>query len=39
MATLKPTTLLEMFNTPQLEVVAREVEDTIVNIMQEAAAD
>ena len=36
--TLKPTTLLAMFNTPQLEVVAQEVEDTIVKIMQEAAA-
>ena len=38
LATLKPTTLLAMFNAPQLEGVAREVEDTIVKIMQEAAA-
>ena len=38
LATLKPTTLLAMFNTPQLKAVAREVEDTIVKIMQEAAA-
>jgi hypothetical protein len=38
LTTLKPTTLLAMFNTPQLEVVAQEVEDTIVKIMQEAAA-
>jgi uncharacterized protein (DUF302 family) len=38
MATLKPTTLLAMFDTPQLEGVAQEVEDTIVKIMQEAAA-
>jgi uncharacterized protein (DUF302 family) len=37
LATLKPTTLLAMFNTPQLEGVAREVEDTIVKIMKEAA--
>ena len=38
LATLKPTTLLAMFNTPQLKAVALEVEDTIVKIMQEAAA-
>ena len=38
LATLKPTTLLAMFNTPQLERVAQEVEHTIVKIMQEAAA-
>jgi hypothetical protein len=38
LATLKPTTLLAMFNTPQLAGVAQEVEDTIVKIMQEAAA-
>lgn len=38
LATLKPTTLLAMFNTPQLEGVAREVEDTIIKIMKEAAA-
>ena len=37
LATLKPTTLLAMFNTPQLEGVAREVEDTIMKIMTEAA--
>lgn len=39
LATLKATTLLAMFNTPQLEGVAQEVEDTINKIMQEAAAD
>jgi len=39
LATLKPTTLLAMFNTPQLEAVAQEVEDTIVKIMKEAAND
>ena len=38
LATLKPTTLLAMFNVPQLEVVAQEVEDTIVKIMKEAAS-
>jgi len=37
LATLKPTTLLAMFNTPQLEPVAQEVEDTIVKIMTEAS--
>ncbi|MEO8128481.1 MAG: DUF302 domain-containing protein [Bryobacteraceae bacterium] len=38
LATLKPTTLLAMFHTPQLEEVAQEVEDTIVKIMNEAAS-
>ena len=38
LATLKPTTLLAMFNAPQLEVVAQEVEATIVKIMKEAAS-
>ena len=38
LATLKPTTLLALFNTPQLEGVAQEVETTIVKIMKEAAA-
>jgi uncharacterized protein (DUF302 family) len=38
LATLKPTTLLAMFNSPQLEGVAQEVEDAIVKIMKEAAA-
>src|SRR5450631_2391913 len=38
MATLKPTTLLAMFNAPQLEGVAQEVEHTIVKIMKEAAS-
>ena len=36
LATLKPTTLLAMFNTPQLKGVAQEVEDVIVKIMKEA---
>ena len=38
LATLKPTTLLAMFNTPQLEGVAQEVEDVIVKIMREAVS-
>ena len=38
LATLKPTTLLALFNTPQLKSVAQEVEDTIVTIMKEAAS-
>lgn len=38
LATLKPTTLLAMFNTPQLEGVAQEVEASIVKIMREAAS-
>ncbi len=37
LATLKPTTLLAMFNSPQLEGVAQEVEATILKIMEEAA--
>ena len=37
LATLKPTILLAMFNAPQLEGVAQEVEATIVKIMEEAA--
>lgn len=38
LATLKPTTLLAMFNTPQLEQVALEVEESILQIMKDAAA-
>jgi uncharacterized protein (DUF302 family) len=38
LATLKPTTLLAMFKTPQLEGVAQEVEATLVKIMKEAAS-
>ncbi len=38
LAALKPATLLAMFNAPQLEGVAKEVEDTIVKIMKEAAS-
>jgi uncharacterized protein (DUF302 family) len=38
LATLKPTILLAMFNVPQLEGVAQEVEDTMLKIMKEAAS-
>ena len=38
LATLKPTTLLALFDTPKLKSVAQEVEDTIVNIMKKAAS-
>jgi uncharacterized protein (DUF302 family) len=38
LATLKPTTLLAMFNVPALQQVAQEVEDTLIKIMKEAAA-
>ena len=37
LATLKPTTLLALFNLPQLASVAQEVEVTILKIMREAA--
>lgn len=38
LATLRPTVLLAMFNTPQLAAIAQEVEDTIITIMMEAAS-
>ncbi|MHB8834213.1 MAG: DUF302 domain-containing protein [Candidatus Methylomirabilia bacterium] len=38
LATLKPTVLLALFNTPQLAAVALEVENTMVKIMKEAAS-
>jgi uncharacterized protein (DUF302 family) len=38
LAALKPTTLLGMFNAPQLDGVAQEVEKTIVEIMEEAVS-
>ena len=37
LATLKPTALLALFGVPHLEPVAREVEDSMVQIMKEAA--
>lgn len=38
LAALMPTTLLAMFNTPQLNDVAQEVEDSILAIMTAAAS-
>jgi uncharacterized protein (DUF302 family) len=38
LASLKPTTLLAMFNAPHLDRVAQEVEATIVKIMKEATS-
>lgn len=37
LATIRPTALLDLFKTPELGAVAREVEDVIVKIMDEAA--
>jgi uncharacterized protein (DUF302 family) len=37
LATMKPTMMLAMFNTPQLEAVAQDVETTILKIITEAA--
>jgi uncharacterized protein (DUF302 family) len=37
-ATLKPTELISVFHTEQLQGVAREVEETLSAIMKEAAA-
>jgi uncharacterized protein (DUF302 family) len=37
LATLRPTVLLEMFQTPGLRAVAEEVEEVILKIMNEAA--
>lgn len=38
LAALKPTTLLAMFNAPQLKGVAQEVEGSMIQIMKEAAS-
>ncbi|MEO5798076.1 MAG: DUF302 domain-containing protein [Gemmatimonadales bacterium] len=38
LATLKPTLLLAMFNSPRLEGVARDVEASIVKIMKQAVS-
>jgi uncharacterized protein (DUF302 family) len=38
LATLKPTALISNFNVPELQPVAIEVEDTLIQIMREAAA-
>ena len=37
LATLKPTALISHFNVPDLESVAKEVEETLIQIMKEAA--
>jgi len=37
LATLRPTALLEIFGTPGLQAVAREVEETLLKMMDEAA--
>ncbi len=37
LATLKPTAMLALFETPSLDSVAQEVEETIFAIMHEAA--
>ena len=37
LATLKPTALIAQFNVPELQPVAREVEDTLMQIMKEAS--
>ena len=37
LATLRPTALIGVFATPALKVVAQEVEDVILKMMEEAA--
>jgi len=37
LATIRPTNLLEMFQTPSLRRVAEEVEEAIIKMMDEAA--
>jgi len=37
LATLKPTALISQFNVPDLQPVAMEVEETLIQIMKEAA--
>lgn len=37
LATLRPTALISHFNVPDLQSVAKEVEETLVRIMTEAA--
>jgi uncharacterized protein (DUF302 family) len=38
LAAIRPTALLSIFDTPQLKQVAEEVEETMIKIMNEAAA-
>jgi len=35
---LKPTALISQFNVPDLQPVAKEVEETLIQIMKKAAA-
>ncbi len=37
LVTLKPTALILQFNAPELEAVAKEVEETLIQIMKEAS--
>lgn len=37
LATLKPTALITQFNVPELQPVAKEVEETLIQIIKEAA--
>jgi uncharacterized protein (DUF302 family) len=37
LATIRPTALIGLYDTPHLKAVAEEVEDTLVRIMAEAA--
>jgi hypothetical protein len=37
LATIKPTALISQFNVPELQPVAKEVEETLTEIMKEAA--
>jgi uncharacterized protein (DUF302 family) len=37
LATILPTAMMQMFNLPELEPVAREVEEVVVAMMQESA--
>lgn len=39
LSTLKPTALLALFGSPELEPIAREVEEAIVAMMNEAAGE
>lgn len=37
LATIRPTAMMKMFDNPALEQVAREVEDTVIAMMRDAA--
>jgi len=38
LATLKPTALLAMFDSPELKGIAEEIEKTIIKIMEDAVS-